>query len=237
MNDLADKTTYHHDASIPVITIDGPSGAGKGAVSSLLAERLGWHFLDSGAIYRALALVVIRKKIPQDNISMLVAVEKELNIQFVKQPGSSQKIMLVGEDITNAIRQEECGNVASRISGFPEVRAVLIARQHSFCQSPGLVADGRDMGTVVFPKAAFKFFLTASVRERARRRLLQLQDQGINATLDEILKDLAARDERDFKRAVSPLKPDPDAVIIDTTKLSIDEVLQQILAHVKNMHF
>ncbi len=234
---MLDKVSSHYTESVPVITIDGTSSAGKGVISRLLAEEMGWHFLDSGAIYRVLALIVIRKKIPQDNVPLIVAAGTGLDIQFVTEQGRSQQVILSGEDVTAAIRQEECGNVASRISRFPEIRSMLIAKQHSFRRPPGLVADGRDMGTVIFPKAKLKFFLTASTEERARRRLLQLQDQGINATLDTILKDLTDRDERDRNRTLSPLKPDPDAVIIDTTKLSIDEVLQQTLAHVKNMHF
>ncbi len=223
--------------NIPVITIDGPCGSGKGAVSKLLAEKLGWQLLDSGAIYRTLSLVVMRKKIPLDDVQLLADAGKNLNVKFVNSSGKPQKITLDGEDITVNIRSEKCGTTASKISSFEEVRAALIEYQRSFQKAPGLVADGRDMGTVVFPKAKLKIFLAGGVKERAKRRLLQLQKQGINANLGTILKDLAARDERDCKRLVAPLKPDIDAVIIDTTKLSIDEVLQQILAHVKNMHF
>lgn len=224
-----------YKGDVPVITIDGTSSAGKGVISRLLAERLQWHFLDSGAIYRVLALVAMRNKIPIDDIPLLVAAAKDLNIHFISQPELPPKVILTDEDVTSIIRQEEYGNVASRISSFQEVRSILIAKQRSFCNFPGLVADGRDMGTVVFPNARLKFFLTASAEERAKRRLLQLQDQGINATLSTILADLTARDQRDCKRVVSPLKPDPAAMIIDTTKLSIDEVLQKILAHVKSM--
>ncbi|MBU0744003.1 MAG: (d)CMP kinase [Gammaproteobacteria bacterium] len=220
---------------IPVITIDGPSGAGKGEVSRLLAKELGWHFLDSGAIYRVLALVVIRKKIPQDEITFLINAAKNLDIKFTNNYGLAPRVVLDGEDVTQDIRHEECGNIASKIAAFIEVREVLATYQRSFCRSPGLVADGRDMGTVVFPFAKLKIFLTASVEERARRRLLQLQDQGLNATLGTVFADLAMRDKRDRDRIVSPLKPDADAIIVDTTKLSISEVLQQILAHVKSM--
>lgn len=224
-----------YEGYIPVVTIDGTSGAGKGEISRLLAAELTWHLLDSGAIYRALALLVIRKRIALDNIPLLVISGKELEVQFVTSSGASQKTILAGQDVTMAIRSAECGDLASKIAAIPEVRAVLIQHQRSLRRLPGLVADGRDMGTVVFPDALLKIFLTASVKERARRRLLQLQDQGINATLDTVLMDLEARDERDIKRVVSPLKPDPAAVIIDTTKFGINEVLQQILAHVKNM--
>jgi CMP/dCMP kinase len=222
---------------IPIITLDGPSGAGKGTLSKLLADKLGWHYLDSGAIYRVLALAAIKKKIPDDNVALLVVAAKELDLQFIIVGGSSQKIVLAGEDITLAIREESCGKLASKISAIPDVRAQLIATQHSFCRPPGLIADGRDMGTTVFPGATFKFFLTATSEERAKRRLRQLQEQGINASLDQVLKDMIARDERDSKRAISPTKPDPAAVIIDTTRLSIDEVLQQIFGAYENMQF
>lgn len=221
---------------VPIITIDGPSGSGKGAISKLLSEQLGWHLLDSGAIYRVLALVAIKRKIPLDDIPALVRAGKDLNIKFVNKPQDPQKITLGDKDVTLDIRREECGVTASKISGFSEIRSLLISYQRDFCRSPGLVADGRDMGTVVFPDARLKIFLTATDEERANRRLLQLHDQGINASLGTVLQDLKARDDRDYNRAVAPLKPASGAVIIDTTKLSIDEVLQQILGHVKSMH-
>jgi len=222
--------------NIPVIAIDGPCGSGKGAVSKMLAEKLGWHLLDSGAIYRILTLAVMRKNIPLDDVDALVEAGRGLNIEFINLPDKPQKILLDGEDITTAIRQEECGINASKISSYAEIRSLLIEYQRSFRKPPGLVADGRDMGTVVFPDASLKVFLTATVEERAKRRLLQLQSQGISATLSTVLEELAARDKRDANRSVAPMKPDIDAVIIDTTKLSINEVLQQILAHVNNMH-
>lgn len=217
---------------IPIITIDGPSGSGKGAISKLLSEKLGWHLLDSGAIYRILALVAIREKIPLDDVSALVRAGTDLDIEFLNKPQEPQKITLKGEDITTAIRHEECGVTASKISQFQEVRSLLIPYQRAFCRPPGLVADGRDMGTVVFPDAKLKIFLTASSEERARRRLLQLKEQGMSADFDIVLEELKARDDRDYNRSVAPLKPDSDALIIDTTELSIDEVLQQILQNV-----
>lgn len=220
---------------IPVITIDGPSGVGKGAISQLLANSLHWHFLDSGAIYRALALVVIEHKLAMDDQRMLADIGRGLDVEFITSVGLPQKIMLNGKDVSLAIRAEECAGIASKIAALPEVRMALIECQRSFCRLPGLVADGRDMGTVVFPDAKLKLFLTADLEERAKRRLLQLQDQNINATLDTVLGDLASRDKRDSARVIAPLKPDSAAVIIDTTKLSIDEVLQQVLAHVKGM--
>ncbi|MDR1057032.1 MAG: (d)CMP kinase [Coxiellaceae bacterium] len=220
-----------------IITIDGPVSVGKGVISRSLAGRLGWHFLDSGAIYRLLALAVIKKNISLDDIPHIVNISKSLDIKFIVEPGIDQKVILSGEDVTNTIRHEECGTVASKIASIVAVRSALIDYQRSFCKLPGLVADGRDMGTVVFPEAKLKIFLTASAKERAKRRLLQLQDAGINANLDTVFVDLVARDKRDSERTVSPLKPDPKAVIIDTTKLSIDEVLQIVMAHVKNMHF
>lgn len=211
--------------NIPVITIDGPSGSGKGSISKLLAESLGWHFLDSGAIYRAFALAVLKSKLPLGEIAALVAIGK--NLDFTHEE----------EGMAAAIRTEECGNMASKIAAIPEIREVLVECQKAFCKPPGLVADGRDMGTVIFPEARLKIFLTADINERARRRWLQLQDQSINATLDTVLGDLAARDQRDSARTTAPLKPDPAAMIVDTTKLGVNEVLQQILAHVTTMHF
>lgn len=220
---------------IPVITIDGPSSSGKGVVSKLLAEKLGWHLLDSGAIYRALAFEVISRKIHSNDTAKIVAIAEKLAVKFVSYLGESPKIILGGKDVTIAIRSEECGIIASKIAAYIGVRKALIEYQRSFCQSPGLVADGRDMGTKIFPYAKLKIFLTADVTARAKRRLLQLQDHGINATLDTVLQGLVARDKRDHNRQVSPLKPAVAAMIIDTTRLSVDEVLQQILAHVKTM--
>ena len=195
----------------PIITIDGPSSSGKGTISKLLAEKLGWHFLDSGAVYRALALITINNKISLSNIPALINV-----------------INLINSLDAPAIRSEECGITASKIAVIPEVRAALIPFLRGFSRPPGLVADGRDMGTVVFPNAKLKIFLTASVEERAKRRLLQLQGSGINANLDAILQGLIERDNRDESRDAAPSKPDSAAIIIDTTDLSVDEVLHNI---------
>jgi CMP/dCMP kinase len=220
---------------VPLITIDGPSGSGKGAIGKLLAEKLEWGFLDSGAVYRVLALSIIINNIQLDDVSALVSVAKTLNAEFINLPKSPQKIILNNEDVTSLIRSEECGIVASKIATIGEVRTAINSFLQGFDKLPGLVADGRDMGTVVFPHAGLKIFLTATPEERAQRRLLQLQDKGIDATLGSVLQDLVERDARDERRVISPLRPDPTAVIIDTTKLSIDEVLRIILAHVKNM--
>lgn len=222
---------------VPIITVDGPSGSGKGAIGQNLAEKLGWNYLDSGAIYRVLAFAIIKKQISLDSVISLVNLGKNLDIKFISRVCQSPKVIFESEDVTEDIRYQNCGNLASKIAVIPAVREALIAKQRSFRRSPGLVADGRDMGTVVFPDAKLKLFLTATLEIRAKRRLLQLQHHGINATLSTVLGSLADRDKRDQKRIVAPLKPDPSAVIIDTTKLSIDEVLQRILAHVNNMHF
>lgn len=220
--------------SIPVITIDGPSGSGKGEVGQRLAEKLGWHFLDSGAIYRVLAFVVMKRKISPDDVSVLVDKEKNLDIKFIDQSGLPAKIFFEEEDITTAIRQQECGIMASKIAMIPQVREALIQYQRSFCKSPGLIADGRDMGTVVFFDAKFKIFLTASIEERAKRRFLQLQKKANPIGFDEVLKNLIERDKRDYNRAISSLKADDDALIIDTTILSIDEVLEKILGYLND---
>lgn len=222
---------------VPTITIDGPSSSGKGTISQLLAEKLGWHFLDSGAVYRVLALVVIKKNIELSNVSALVTTARTLSAKFVGQIGCPQKIIFDQEDITTNIRSEECGIMASKIAAIAEVRSALTTFLHEFNRLPGLIADGRDMGTIVFPGAKLKVFLTASVTERARRRFSQLQARSINANLNVVLQGLIDRDIRDKSRVVAPLKPDPAAVIIDTTKLNIDEVLQSILAHAKSMYF
>ncbi len=218
--------------NIPIITIDGPSGSGKGTISKLLAEKLGWHFLDSGAVYRVIALIITKKNIQLSDLFAIVNAANNLQAKFIDQPGQPQKIFFEQKDITTAIRSEEYSSLASKIAAIAEVRAALTPFLRSFSKLPGLVADGRDMGTVVFPSAQFKIFLTASAEERAKRRLLQLQGSGINATLYAVLQGLKERDIRDENRAVSPSKPDSAALIIDTTKLSIDEVVRLILAHV-----
>lgn len=217
--------------SSPVITIDGPSGSGKGTICKELAEKLGWHLLDSGAIYRILAYVAIQAGINPEDISALekIALTLKDTVKFLDHSAKPQQIFFQQQDITNAIRSEECGNFASKIAKIAQIRSILISYQRSFRLAPGLVADGRDMGTVIFPDATLKIFLTATAEERAKRRQLQLQEANINANLNHILRDLQERDARDAARTVAPLKPAEDAVIVDTTNLSIDEVLQVIL--------
>lgn len=206
----------------PIITIDGPSSSGKGTVSKLLAEKLGWHFLDSGAVYRALALLVLEHKLDASEIDKIIF--------FIKQLAPAQIQLKLTDEL--GLRSEACGMMASKVAVIPEVRAAINMFLQEFHTAPGLVADGRDMGTVVFPQADLKLFLTASNEARAARRFLQLQQNGISANLDAVLQGLIERDIRDQNRQVAPLKPDPAAIIIDTTKLGIDEVLQLILSHV-----
>lgn len=215
--------------SIPVITIDGPGGSGKGTIGQLLARTLGWHFLDSGAVYRVLALAAEQQKVSLEDAQALAALAQRLDLHFIEnEVGSGLAVILAGEDVTEAIRSEACGSITSKISAFPEVRLALLERQRAFRQSPGLVTDGRDMGTVVFPEAQLKIFLLASVEERANRRYRQLKELGINVSLPDLCNELTERDRRDRERPVSPLQPASDAVIIDTTQMSIDEVLQQV---------
>lgn len=216
--------------NIPVITIDGPSGSGKGTVSQILAQRLGWHFLDSGALYRVLALAACQATIQLDDEEELEVLALDLDVEFqTAQLGEPAKILLGGYDVTDDIRSELCSKTASKIAALPRVREALLARQRAFQLSPGLIADGRDMGTVIFPQARLKIFLFASAEERARRRHQQLQQKGINVSLAELLLELKERDVRDQMRSVAPLKPAPDAILIDTTALTIDEVVKQIL--------
>ena len=214
---------------IPVITVDGPGGSGKGTLCRLLAQNLGYWLLDSGAIYRILALAADWHGITLDNERGLVELATSLDAQFDTHSHNSQKVWLENRDVTQAIRSEECGHAASRIAQIKAVREALLRRQRAFRRAPGLVADGRDMGTVVFPQASLKIFLTASLEERARRRYKQLKEKGIGASLDALLKELAKRDERDERRAVAPLKPAKDAIVIDSTGLSIQEVLNKAL--------
>ncbi|MDQ3796339.1 MAG: (d)CMP kinase [Pseudomonadota bacterium] len=222
-------------AQVPVIAIDGPGGAGKGTVSRLLAQRLGYTLLESGALYRALALAALQRGISLDNTAGLSGLAAELNVTFTSDAQNQARTVLFGRDVTDALCSEACGSAASRLASIPAVRAALLSRQRDFRRSPGLVAEGRDMGTVVFPDAKPKIFLTASLEERARRRYKQLMEQGFSANLDILLKELADRDERDVKRAVAPLIPAQDAVVIDSTGHGIDEVLASVLSLVDDV--
>ncbi|MDP5031047.1 MAG: (d)CMP kinase [Paraglaciecola sp.] len=213
--------------SEPIITVDGPSGAGKGTISVLLAKKLGWHFLDSGAIYRVLAIASIHHQIPADDEAGLLPLATSLDVNFETSEFGT-RIMLEGEDVSDAIRTEEVGAVASQIASLPAVREALLRRQRAFKQSPGLVADGRDMGTVVFPNAQVKIFLTASAEERASRRFNQLKDAGHGVSISRLLEDIKARDERDANRSVAPLVAADDALIIDSTDLSVNQVIEKI---------
>lgn len=214
--------------SLPVvITIDGPSGSGKGTVAGLLAEHLQWHLLDSGALYRVLALAAEKHKVDFTDEAALEALAAALDVQFVQQ-----RIIFENTDITDAIRTVAVGANASKIATLPGVRSGLLRRQQDFRQPPGLVADGRDMGTVVFTDAPLKVFLTADAEERARRRYLQLKEKGEAVTLSSLLEEIRARDERDTNRAIAPLKPAEDAIILDSTAMTIEQVLERILSEV-----
>jgi CMP/dCMP kinase len=217
----------------PVVTIDGPSGAGKGTISYLLAKRLGWQLLDSGAIYRVLALAAIHHDVELDNEEDLTLLASHLDVQFLA--GSDKeaiKVVLEGEDVTGSIRTQECSNAASKVAAFPRVREALLRRQRAFRAAPGLIADGRDMGTVVFPAAPAKLFLTASAEERAQRRYNQLRDKGFDVNIDRLLAEIIERDDRDTNRPVAPLVPAVDAFVIDTTGLGIEEVLELAFRHI-----
>ncbi|KTD22711.1 (d)CMP kinase [Legionella israelensis] len=217
-----------NDKKASVITIDGPSGTGKGTVCYLLAKHLNWNILDSGVIYRVLAYAAAKNNISSNDVGKLVELAEKMDLQFQLKK-DSQIVLLDGEDVSKQIRTEACGQQASAIAALPEVRKVLLQRQRSFAKSPGLVTDGRDMGTVVFPDAILKFFLYATEQERARRRYLQLKDRGNNVSLAEVVDELVKRDERDTSRIHSPLKPASDAIIIDTTELNITQVFNNVL--------
>lgn len=214
-------------ANVPVLTIDGPGGAGKGTISSLVAERLGWHLLDSGALYRLTAAAAVKHDIALDNEEAVAALAESLDVAFPIEEGKP-RTLLEGDDVSQSIRTEQMGELASRVAALPAVRTALLQRQRDFQLAPGLVADGRDMGTVVFSDAPLKIFLTASAEERARRRHLQLQNAGMDASLSSLLKEIQARDARDTQRSVAPLKPADDAITLDTTRLSIPEVVERL---------
>ena len=224
----------------PVLTIDGPSGSGKGTIVQLVAQKLGWHMLDSGALYRLVAFGSQNNQLSLNNEDDIADYASNLDVEFklvnvepVSEKGQHSQelqIILEGNVVGAELRTEATGNAASKVAAMPKVRQALFQRQRDFRQNPGLVADGRDMGTTIFPDAKVKVFLTASAEERAQRRYKQLKDKGISGNLAALLRDINERDERDSQRSASPLKPAEDAVIIDTSDLSIEQVVEQVLA-------
>jgi cytidylate kinase len=213
----------------PIITIDGPSGSGKGTISRLVADRLGWRLLDSGALYRLVAYAGQRRSLSADDEAGHADIAQQLDVHFGLGPHGGEQIWLGGEEVSQRIRTEQAGEGASRVAAMPAVRAALLERQRAFAGPPGLVADGRDMGTVIFPGAPLKIFLTASAEERARRRYNQLKDKGLGANLAALSLEIAERDRRDAHRAVAPLRPADDAVIVDSTAMTIDAVVARVL--------
>jgi cytidylate kinase len=216
-------------SDVPVITIDGPSGSGKGTVSQLLAQALGWHYLDSGAIYRALAYATDKAGL---DISLqhaeIVQLARDLDLSFRPAADGGATVLLDDADISASIRTEECGAMASKLAADGDIRAALLQRQRDFRQPPGLVADGRDMGTVVFPDATHKIFLTASAQVRAERRYKQLKDKGINDSIPRLFTVISERDARDSQRSNSPLAPATDAIVLDTSEMTLDEVIEHV---------
>jgi len=215
--------------AVPIITIDGPSGTGKGTLCIMLAKKLGWNILDSGSIYRLLALSAIQSNTDLDDIQSLTELANQLDFHFVVDPQDNLQVFLNNNNVSQAIRDESCGQVASTIASQPEIRQALLERQRAFAKGPGLVTDGRDMGTVVFPSAVLKIYLDASTEERAKRRYLQLQETQNNATLASVVEELRIRDERDATRKHAPLKPAKDAILVDTTSLNIMQVCEYVL--------
>jgi cytidylate kinase len=219
---------------VPVIAIDGPSGSGKGTIARHVATRLGFHLLDSGALYRLVALAATRAGVRPDDIAGHAAVAEGLDVVFGVDSGGEEVVSLQGNDVTREIRTETAGAAASRVAAMAPVRTALLHRQRAFARPPGLVADGRDMGTVVFPSAPLKIFLTASAEERARRRHKQLMEKGVTVNLADLSQEIEERDRRDSDRPVAPLRPAEDAVVLDSTGLRIDEVVDKVLALARN---
>jgi cytidylate kinase len=220
--------------SVPVITIDGPGGAGKGTVSHAIARELGWHFLDSGAVYRLLALAALKRGMDLNDLAGLTALAGNLDVVFPVEGGDT--VLLDGADVGREIRTEAVGNAASQIAALAEVRASLLERQRAVRRAPGLVADGRDMGTVVFADAPVKIFLTASIEERARRRYKQLKEKGIDAKLPAVEKEIEERDRRDAGRATAPMRPAGDAIVIDTSQLDIPSSIARVREIIRAAH-
>ncbi|MEJ2591725.1 MAG: (d)CMP kinase [Candidatus Thiodiazotropha sp.] len=214
-------------SGVRVITIDGPSGSGKGTISQRVAERLDWHFLDSGAIYRVLGLMAERAGIGDESVDKLVEIASKMPLSFDRD-----RVLLAGEEVSALIRTETAGNRASRVAAIPAVRAALLDWQRDYARPPGLVADGRDMGTVVFPQAKVKIFLTASPEERAERRYKQLKEKGLSVNLARLIEEIRERDERDSRREAAPLKASASAMTLDSTHLSIDQVYEQVMEKV-----
>jgi cytidylate kinase len=219
--------------NVPVLTIDGPSGAGKGTICQHVAISLGWNYLDSGAVYRSLAWVAQKEKVLIDDEESIVQFAKDLRLICRVREGDTAQIEVNGIQVDEELRTEDAGEIASKIAKIPMVRAELLAMQQRSAQMPGLVADGRDMGTVVFPEAFAKIFLTASAQVRAKRRFEQLQSKGFDVSIARLLEAIQARDARDSSRSASPLRPADDAIMIDTSSLSIEEVNAQVLDLVK----
>lgn len=224
-------------ASVPVITVDGPSGVGKGTISHMLADRLGWHLLDSGALYRVTGQACVIEGVSWDDDPAVADVARHLDVAFSLAANGEMLVAYKGVDVSAAIRTEEGGRGASTVAAIPAVREALFARQRDFLQPPGLVADGRDMGTVVFPDAPLKFFLTASAAERAERRYKQLLEKGESVSLPRLLADIQERDERDSSRSVSPLIPAEDAIVIDSSATPISDVFARVMLEVKKKGF
>ena len=217
-------------SAVPILTIDGPSGSGKGTISRAVAERLGWHYLDSGALYRAVGLAASRAGLDFSDHAALVRQAFDTDIRFLTEGVDEPRVLVDGVDATDELRTETIGAAASAIAAIPEVRLALFDKQRAFRRPPGLVADGRDMGTVVFADAMHKVFLTASAAQRAERRYKQLKGKGVSVTLDGLLREILARDARDAQRAVAPLRPAEDAVLIDTTDVPVAQVVERVLA-------